>query len=185
MSISDRISTQSFDLDTIPVSEIIRFGDATNKNRSTESLRQRDVFTEVEGLSILIGEIARLLESRSDSSGEYALHGWVNILDNGRTLGWHEHLMSSFHGFLCIDCGVSSTIYKDASGEILDIPSIDGNLVLSLSAGMPHKTTHRSDGSARITLAYNLIRADDNATNGEVRYKELSILWDRLIRISI
>lgn len=96
------------------------------------------------------------------TDGEYFIQCWLNIYKYGDFIDWHHHWpqeAESWHGFLCVDCEPSKTTYIiKGNDSLIDIPSIDGNIVISKSGLDIHRTWpwEYSDRD-RITIAFDIV----------------------------
>jgi hypothetical protein len=109
----------------------------------------------------LYQEICRVFSLVDTSEENYYIQCWLNYYEQGQFIDWHSHWApkdNTWHGFFCVDCEDSVTSYRLPTSEEIDVPSINGNLVISRSAGDVHRTYPwpHSD-RPRITVAFDCV----------------------------
>jgi hypothetical protein len=109
----------------------------------------------------LYQEICKTFNNVCDIDDNYYIQCWLNYYEHNQYIDWHKHfdpLDNTWHGFVCVDCKDSKTSYRLPNGEELDIPSIDGNIVISKSNGDIHRTyPWPYTDSPRITIAFDIV----------------------------
>lgn len=98
-----------------------------------------------------------------DWSTNYYLQAWMNYYQEGEHIGWHSHIVSdppAYHGYFYVDAEDSVTSYEFTNGNKVDVPSINGNLIISKSDGDKHRSWPwpHSD-RPRITIAFDILPA--------------------------
>jgi hypothetical protein len=126
---------QSYNLFTFPVKELHQLYEAMVKN------------------------ISPLL----DKDTSYVLKSWMNVYRKGDKVSWHAHWPPEckvWHGFYCVNVGEneSATNYKiPGIKEIVNVPSVNGLLVVGKSDDDRHTSTEWQGDKPRITLAFDII----------------------------
>lgn len=96
-----------------------------------------------------------------DDNEKYYIQCWVNVYKHGEYLDWHKHFEvedNAWHGFFCVDAEDSKTSYKLPNGEQVDVPSKNGKLVISKSAGDLHRTyPWPHEDRERLTVAFDIV----------------------------
>jgi len=100
------------------------------------------------------------------SDDTHYIQCWLNYYQKGTFIDWHGHWppeQRGWHGFYCVDCEPSKTTYKLPRNEnrkniIVDVPSINDQLVISKSDGDQHRTwPWEHDDRPRITIAFDIM----------------------------
>ena len=109
----------------------------------------------------LYHEICKVFDVVCNKDENYYIQCWLNYYTYNQYIDWHKHFepeSQTWHGFICVDCKDSKTSYKLPSGKEIDIPSIDGNMVISKSDGDIHRTyPWPYKDSPRITIAFDIV----------------------------
>jgi hypothetical protein len=98
-----------------------------------------------------------------DKDTTYGLKSWMNVYRDGDKVSWHQHWppeMKVWHGFYCVNVGKneSATNYKIPEiKEIINVPSVDGLLVVGKSDNDKHSSTEWHGDKPRITLAFDIV----------------------------
>lgn len=91
----------------------------------------------------------------------YYMQAWLNFYRKGDFIDWHWHWpdhTNAYHGFYCVDTNPSMTSYVHEDHDIqFDIPSVDGNIVMSKSYRERHRTWPWTEERPRITIAFDLV----------------------------
>lgn len=113
------------------------------------------------GFHKLYHEICKVFDTLCDKNENYYIQCWLNYYTHNQYIDWHKHFDpedQTWHGFVCVDCKDSKTSYRLPSGEEFDVPSVDGNIVISKSNGDIHRTyPWPYTDSPRITIAFDIV----------------------------
>lgn len=116
------------------------------------------------GFHKLYREICRAFSLVCDNDDNYYIQCWLNYYTQGQFIDWHQHWGvqdKTWHGFVCIDCEESKTSYKFPNGYEIDIPSVDGSMVIGKSEGDIHRTYPWPHADRpRITIAFDCVPWD-------------------------
>ena len=96
----------------------------------------------------------------TDWSTNWWVQCWLNWYEEGEFIHWHDHGATkpkSLHGFLCVHAKDSHTSYRLKDGTEFDVPSKDGNIIVTESDGDKHSTQPWKYQHPRITLAFDVV----------------------------
>ena len=133
-------------------------------NLTSAKNQEYNLFTfPVKELHQLYQEIVKNISTLLDKDTSYVLKSWMNVYRKGDKVSWHAHWPPEckvWHGFYCVNVGKneSATNYKiPGIKEIINVPSIDGLLVVGKSDDDRHSSTEWQGDKPRITLAFDII----------------------------
>jgi hypothetical protein len=103
------------------------------------------------------------IHRNGENDREYFAQCWLNFYHKGEFIDWHGHWPEKYdtwHGFYCVDVEPDSkTTYRFSDQEV-DIQSKNNLLVISPSAGDEHRSSEWNFDRPRITIAFDIIPAD-------------------------
>jgi hypothetical protein len=135
----------------------------------------------VKELHQLYQEMVKNITPLLDSNTSYVLKSWMNVYRKGDKVSWHAHWppeQKVWHGFYCVNVGKneSATNYKiPGIKEIVNIPSVDGLLVVGKSDDDRHSSTEWQGDKPRITLAFDIIPMSAANPNENTHMYDLSL----------
>jgi hypothetical protein len=146
-------------IQTTPAAEKGWYGNLTSAKNQSYNLFTFPVKELHELYQAMVKNITPLL----DKDTSYVLKSWMNVYRNGDKVSWHQHWPPKdkvWHGFYCVNVGKneSATNYKiPGIKEIINVPSIDGLLVVGKSDDDKHSSTEWQGNKPRITLAFDIV----------------------------
>jgi hypothetical protein len=109
----------------------------------------------------LHNEIKWMFNDINPAPEKYYIQCWLNYYQKGEFIDWHYHWpkeVNAYHGFVCVDTLESKTTYRmPETNEEVDIPSEDGIIVISKSAGDEHRTWPWENERPRVTIAFDIV----------------------------
>lgn len=146
-------------IQTTPPAEKGWYGNLTSAKNQSYNL-----FTfPVKELHQLYQEMVKNITPLLEKDTPYVLKSWMNVYRKGDKVSWHAHWPSEckvWHGFYCVNVGEneSATNYKiPGIKEIVNVPSVDGLLVVGKSDDDRHSSTEWQGDKPRITLAFDIV----------------------------
>ena len=146
-------------IQTTPTAEKGWYGNLTSAKNQSYNL-----FTfPVKELHQLYEAMVKNISPLLDKDTSYVLKSWMNVYRKGDKVSWHAHWPPEckvWHGFYCVNVGKneSATNYKiPGIKEIINVPSVDGLLVVGKSDDDRHSSTEWQGDKPRITLAFDII----------------------------
>jgi hypothetical protein len=146
-------------IQTTPPAEKGWYGNLTSAKNQSYNLFTFPVKELHELYQAMVKNISPLL----DKDTSYVLKSWMNVYRKGDKVSWHMHWEPQFkvwHGFYCVNVGKneSATNYKiPGIKEIINVPSVDGLLVVGKSDDDRHSSTEWQGDKPRITLAFDIV----------------------------
>jgi len=133
-------------------------------NLTSAKNQEYNLFTfPVKELHQLYQEMVKNISPLLEKDTPYVLKSWMNVYRKGDKVSWHAHWppeQKVWHGFYCVNVGKneSATNYKiPGIKEIVNIPSVDGLLVVGKSDDDRHSSTEWQGDKPRVTLAFDII----------------------------
>jgi len=117
----------------------------------------------VKELHQLYQEMVKNISPLLEKDTPYVLKSWMNVFRKGDRVKWHQHWGPEYkvwHGFYCVNVGEneSATNYKIPGIEgIVEVPSVNGLLVVGKSDDDRHSSTEWQGDKPRITLAFDIL----------------------------
>jgi hypothetical protein len=146
-------------IQTTPPAEKGWYGNLTSAKNQCYNL-----FTfPVKELNQLYDAMVKNITPLLDKDTSYVLKSWMNVYRKGDKVSWHQHWPPEckvWHGFYCVNVGEneSATNYKIPNiKEIINVPSVDGLLVVGKSDDDKHSSTEWQGDKPRITLAFDIV----------------------------
>jgi hypothetical protein len=114
------------------------------------------------GFYELYEEIKTMFREHCQDDSKYYIQSWLNFYRKDQYIDWHSHYKpekQTWHGFICVDCEPSCTTYRIPGVEQpVDVPSKNGQIVLSASGGDQHRTwPWPYEDRPRITIAFDIL----------------------------
>jgi hypothetical protein len=133
-------------------------------NLTSAKNQEYNLFTfPVKELHQLYEAMVKNIPQLLDKNTSYVLKSWMNVYRKGDKVSWHAHWPPEckvWHGFYCVNVGEneSATNYKiPRIKEIVNVPSVNGLLVVGKSDDDRHTSTEWQGDKPRVTLAFDII----------------------------
>lgn len=131
---------------------------------STKLFRHYNLLTfpadQIHALYKFISEAFRFV---SKTTEPHWIQCWLNVYKHGEFIDWHKHWKPeyrSWHGYYGVNVAGSVTTYKIPGKESptqVDVPNVDGQVIISPSANDDHRTWPWDKDQPRITIAFDII----------------------------